>query len=239
MNQQSRTSLWEWDLSPSPPRPLATIWCRATTQSTDDASAAKGIPGAHHTSAPIPPLTNPPPPPRSLRLSLPLLLRRWRRPCQSADDRTAAAAADPGAYACDAAADVHPSPRSAAEANPFRLPSSAGGEEDEPPAVPRARRRRRRSAAGERSPAMATGSASALGLRRPGPERQAGGGGRAGAVMARVAVRNRRAQATGAGLGSHSRLRAVVCRVGWERQREVGAWGSGRRGKFLSGIRWI
>jgi hypothetical protein len=185
MNQQSRTSLWEWDLSPSPPRGLATIWCRATTQSTDDASAAKGIPGAHHTSAPIPPLTSPPPPPRSFRLSLPLLLRRWRRPCQSADDLTAAAA-DPGAYACDAAADVHPRPRSAAEAKPFRLPSSAGGggsggEEDEPLASPRARRRRRRSTAGERSPAMATGSASGLGLRlghRPGTERQAGGGGR-------------------------------------------------------------
>lgn len=162
-----------WDLSPSAPRPpLPTIWCRATTQSTEDASAAKGIPGAHQTSAPIPPVTSPPPPPppppppRSFLLSFPL---RRRRPCQSADDRTAAAAAaPPGAYACEAAADVHPSPRSAAEANPFRLPSSAaggegdsgsggGGDDDEPsPRGCRRRRRipRRRSAAGERSPAM-------------------------------------------------------------------------------------
>ena len=163
----SRTSLW--DLSPSAPRPpLPTIWCRATTQSTEDASAANGIPGAHHTSAPIPPATRPPPepppppppPPRSFLLSFPF---RRRRPCQSADDRTAAAAAAPGAYACEAAADVHPSPRSAAEANPFRLPSSAaggsGGGEDEEAASPRGFRRRRRiprrrSAAGERSPAI-------------------------------------------------------------------------------------
>jgi hypothetical protein len=41
--------------------------CCATTQSTDDASVANSIPGAHHTSPPIP---APPPTPRPFHLSL-------------------------------------------------------------------------------------------------------------------------------------------------------------------------
>ena len=103
-----RTSLR--GLSASARRRVATVWCGATTQSTEEASAANGIPGVHHTSppprptpAPVPPLT-PAPPPLAFRLSLPFLRRL---PRHSSERR--GAGAPTGALAWAAAADAHPS----------------------------------------------------------------------------------------------------------------------------------
>lgn len=128
-------SLWRRSASPRRPEPIAAAvwwawWWRATTtQSTDDASAANGIPGAHvhHTSpaaagagpggaTPPPP---PPPPPLALRLSCTFLRRRL--PCHRSE-LLATSTAEAGAWARSAAVDVHPSPRSAADASPLLPP---------------------------------------------------------------------------------------------------------------------